>query len=314
MSNQTVTDAAQRHKVLIVDDAPTNIHTLHAILSLEYDVLFATSGAEALEVAAREHPDLLLLDVVMPGMDGYELCLLLRDDPRTRDTPIIFVTAMGDVDDETRGLQMGAIDYIIKPFSPSIVRMRVRNHLELKRHRDLLAAMSNRDGLTGIANRRRFDDCLRQEWLRAARGQTSLALIMIDIDQFKLFNDRYGHVTGDDCLRRVAAALSDVPRRPGDVVARYGGEEFVCILPETDGPGALRIAEQMRGEVLALTIPHAASTVVGSVSLSLGAAVILPGQEHDPSELLRSADDALYLSKRDGRNRSTLWSVPVTRG
>jgi diguanylate cyclase (GGDEF)-like protein len=306
-------DNAIRHKVLIVDDAPTNIHTLHAILSLEYDVLFANSAAEALEVATREHPDLLLLDVVMPDMDGYELCILLKDDPRTRDIPVIFVTAMGDVADETRGLQMGAIDYIVKPFSPSIVRMRVRNHLELKHHRDLLAAMSNCDGLTGIANRRRFDDCLRQEWLRATRGQTSLGLIMIDIDQFKLFNDRYGHVTGDDCLRRVAAVLSEVPRRPGDVLARYGGEEFACILPETDAPGALRIAEQMRQEVLALAIPHAASTVAGSVTLSLGAAAGVPVLDQDPFELLRAADDALYLAKQSGRNRAALWSGAVTR-
>lgn len=291
-----------RQKVLIVDDSPTNIHALYAILSTEHEVLFATNGEEALEVAARERPDLVLLDVVMPGLNGYQVLAALKREPATSQIPVIFVTAMGDIEDEAKGLSMGAIDYIIKPFSPGIVRIRVNNQLELKRHRDLLRELSTRDGLTGIANRRAFDEKLQQEWQRGMRSQSSLALVMIDVDHFKAFNDRYGHTDGDDCLRRVARALTVVPMRAADLVARMGGEEFGCILPDTDEIGARKVAEEMRLQIASLAYPHVDGEG-GIVTISLGTAVCQPALDDDPDALLRRADAALYRAKHGGRNR-----------
>ena len=223
-----------RQTVLIVDDAPANIEVLSEALSDEYEVLFATSGQDALDVAAEQHPDLILLDVMMPEMDGYEVCTRLKGDTKTQTIPIIFVTAMDHEEEETKGLNVGAIDYLAKPIRPAIVRARVRNHLELKRYRDNLECLSSTDGLTGIANRRRFDEFLDREWLRARRCQTPLSLILMDIDLFKGYNDHYGHLAGDDCLRHLAREMTACLRRPTDLVARYGGEEFACLLPDTD--------------------------------------------------------------------------------
>ena len=292
-----------RPKVLIVDDAPAKLHTLNAILAGEVDVLFATGGVEALEVARAERPDLVLLDVIMPGMDGYQVCQALKDDPETSAIPVIFVTAMGEVDDETKGLELGAIDYIVKPYSAAIVRVRVRNHLELKRHRDALRDLAAYDGLTGIANRRTFDSYLHREWNRSMRAGASLALILLDIDHFKAFNDHYGHAAGDDCLRQVAAALAGGLKRAADVVARFGGEEFACVLPATDTDGAIAMAEQLRERVAGLDIPHVAAGSVGRVTISLGVAAGVPAPDDDPLDLVRMADEMLYRAKRGGRNR-----------
>ena len=291
-----------RQKVLIVDDSPTNIHALYAILSTEHEVLFATNGEEALELAARERPDLVLLDVIMPGLNGYQVLMALKQDPATAHIPVIFVTAMGDIEDEAKGLGLGAIDYIIKPFSPGIVRIRVNNQLELKRHRDLLKELSNRDGLTGIANRRAFDEKLAQEWQRGMRSESPLALVMVDVDHFKAFNDHYGHGDGDDCLRRVARALTVVPMRAADMVARLGGEEFGCILPDTDIEGARKVAEEMRLQIVALEQGHEEGED-GLVTISLGVAVCHPALDDDAEALLRRADAALYRAKKAGRNR-----------
>jgi len=295
--------ANARQKVLIIDDLPTNIQVLSEILQGEYDTFFATSGKEGLGIAKAEQPDLILLDIMMPVMDGFEVCRRLKADPATSNIPVIFVTAMRTAEDEAKGLELGAIDYITKPVTPIIVRMRVRNHMELKRSRDILADLSLMDGLTGIANRRRFDDALNKEWRRAARSGRPLAIIMIDIDFFKNFNDHYGHSAGDDCLRKVARTLNDALRRPGDLAARYGGEEFVALLPETSLDAAAEIAERLRQAVLDLDIPHAHSQAAGCVSVSLGVASAVPSGEHPPTRLVEAADVRLYEAKQAGRNR-----------
>jgi PleD family two-component response regulator len=229
----------KKQSVLIVDDMVSNIEILSGVLGSEYDVLFATSGKDALDIAHDQTPDLILLDVVMPDMDGYEVCAKLKADEKTRDIPVIFVTAMDQEEDESKGLNAGVIDYITKPVRSSIVKARVRNHLELKRYRDLLKELSTVDGLTGIPNRRRFDEVLESEWRRARRNQTPLSLLLMDIDFFKAYNDHYGHVAGDDCLRQLAKGLAEIVRRPADLVARYGGEEFVLLsnLGCKPGPG-----------------------------------------------------------------------------
>jgi diguanylate cyclase (GGDEF)-like protein len=292
-----------KQAILIVDDTPANIEILSEVLNVEYEVLFATSGQDALEIAFDETPDLILLDIMMPNMDGYEVCARLKADSRTRAIPVIFVTAMDQEEDETKGLAVGAIDYLIKPVRPPIVRARVHNHLELKRYRDVLEQLSTTDGLTGVANRRRFDEFLEREWSRARRNQTPISLIMQDIDFFKAFNDHYGHLAGDDCLRQVAHALATNVRRPADLVARYGGEEFVCLLPDTDEKGATWMANRFLETMNDLNIPHAYSEAADHVTLSMGVATLTPLVGQSPAGLVLRADQLLYEAKRNGRNQ-----------
>jgi len=301
--------SSEKHRILIVDDASTNIEILNEVLGAEYDSLFAMDGATALQLAVDLVPDLILLDVVMPGLDGHEVCRRLKADPRTKGIPVIFISGLSEESDEAKGLEIGAIDYITKPFSPPIVRARVRNHLQLKRYQDMLERLLVLDGLTGIANRRRFDEALEQEWLRARRQGTTLSLIIIDVDCFKLYNDNYGHAAGDECLKQVARVLAEGVRRPSDLAARYGGEEFVVIMPETDAAGAIVIAETLRRSVLALGMPHAFSNAADVVSVSVGGATVVPARYVlGPEELVKLADARLYEAKNAGRNR-VAWSA-----
>ncbi len=290
--------------VLVVDDVPANIQVMAQILRDTYTVVFAKSGEEALAMAQKVQPDLILLDVMMPGIDGYTVCQRLKANSTLSHIPVIFVSAMGEVQDETKGLEMGAIDYITKPANPAIVRCRVRNHLELKRQRDLLRQIALMDGLTAIANRRRFDEVFEAEWRRAVRKQTQLSLILCDVDHFKNYNDHYGHQAGDDCLRAVAQIIASQMNRPGDLAARYGGEEFVCILPDTSPDGALQVAERIRAELAARALPHACSSTGPAVSLSLGVATAMPVPGFARDQLIALADDRLYEAKRGGRNRA----------
>ncbi|MEO5732996.1 MAG: diguanylate cyclase [Rubrivivax sp.] len=290
-------------RLLLVDDQPINIQALHQAFAADHQVLMATHGEQALALCARQPPDLVLLDVEMPDMDGYEVCRRLKADPATQDIPVIFVTAHSDAEAETRGLEAGAVDFITKPINPRIVRARVRTHLTLKAQSDLLRHWVYIDGLTGVHNRRYFDERLTEEWGRAVRGGTSLSVLMIDVDFFKRYNDRYGHQSGDDCLRHIAAALRSALKRPGDMVARYGGEEFVCLLPDTALPGALALAGELGAAVRALRIDHAASDVLPVVSVSIGACSKLDDTVGSAAALLREADAQLYIAKSRGRNQ-----------
>ncbi|MBK5968867.1 MULTISPECIES: diguanylate cyclase domain-containing protein [Thiorhodovibrio] len=300
--------------VLIVDDQPSNIQLLAALLKADYRILTATRGHKALELAeSKQPPDLILLDVIMPDMDGHEVCRRLKDQETTRGIPVIFVTGMNDDKDEEHGLNLGAADYITKPFNPAIVRARVRNQVNLKLRTDMLEQISWEDALTGIPNRRRFDQKLTEECARLTRNDhQSLSLLMLDIDHFKPFNDNYGHGAGDDCLRRVAQALAEVPQRPADLVARYGGEEFAVILPETDAAGAQDIAERLLAAVRALNLEHAYSDVAPHVTLSIGGATHSAAEaktspkantKADAEALKKNADAALYRAKTHGRNQ-----------
>ncbi|MGQ9364734.1 diguanylate cyclase [Azospirillum sp. ST 5-10] len=295
---------SSRPKVLVVDDVPSNVQVLSRILKDEHEIYFATDGARALDLVQAQLPDLVLLDIMMPGMDGYEVCSRIKANPATRGIPVIFVSARGEVEDETRGLEVGAIDFITKPISPPIVKARVRNHILLKRQADTLRQLSFLDGLTGIANRRRFDEVLLREWRRCGRSQSPLSAIMIDVDHFKPYNDLCGHHAGDTCLRAVARLLDERMHRPADLVARYGGEEFVCLLPETDADGAARVAETLRAAVEGQAIPHPQSPVVPHVTVSLGHATLIPLADEPPGRLLALADEYLYAAKRSGRNRA----------
>ena len=289
--------------ILIAEDDPMIVDILRAILEEDYAIHATGEPTALLALAAAEKPDIVLLDIRMPGIDGFELCRRLKSEPDTQDIPVIFVTAMNNSDDETTGLECGAIDYITKPFNPAVVKARVKNHMELKKYRDMLANLSSLDGLTGIANRRCFDEHLDREWRRAARLSGPLSLVMMDIDFFKRYNDANGHLAGDECLKRVAQALAGNAQRPTDLIARYGGEEFAAILPETPLEGAVKMAEDCRADVEALAIPHSDSATSEVVTLSLGVASIIALAGASPDILIEAADRMLYKAKGAGRNR-----------
>jgi diguanylate cyclase (GGDEF)-like protein len=305
MSPEAYSDAPRSRSptILIIDDTPINIQVLNECLRGSYHILFSTDGREGIRIAAEQSPDLILLDIMMPDMDGYEVLKALKREPELARIPVIFVSAMGEDEHEELGLDLGAVDYIVKPFNPAIVRLRVRNQLELKRQRDILDRLSYLDGLTGVPNRRAFDEALEREWKRAVRSGKPLSLAMCDIDFFKNYNDACGHIAGDGCLRAVARALALSVERSTDFVGRYGGEEFAILLPETEAEGAAAIAREARLAVETLGLTHPSSAASPVITVSLGAATIVPDLGGLPRRLIELADAALYEAKAGGRNR-----------
>ena len=293
----------RRPRLLVVDDQPINIQTLYQIFQQDHEVFAATSAAQALELCQRQPlPDLILLDIVMPEVDGLALCQQLKQQPFTADIPIIFVTALSSSEEEAAALQAGGADFISKPVNPAVVRARVATHLTLKAQTDFLRQLAFVDGLTGIANRRRFDDALQAAWRHGLRTREPLALVMFDIDHFKHYNDHYGHQQGDLALQAVASAVHQLMQRPYDLAARYGGEEFVCLLPGCTAAHLPAKAEQLRAAIEALQLPHAASPSAPWLTISVGAAYLLPQADTSPHRLLTLADAALYQAKHQGRN------------
>ena len=300
------TDMAGKGRILIVDDAMENIQILHQALREEHDVLFALNGVKALEVAHQQKPDLILLDAMMPDMDGYAVCAALRAADHTKDIPIIFVTALSHPKDETRALEAGAVDFISKPFNIAVVRARVRTHLTVKRQSDALRELSLTDSLTGVANRRCFNLTMENEWRRCARAGLPIALIMADIDYFKNYNDAYGHQAGDACLQQIAAVMKHCAGRPQDLLARYGGEEFIFLLPQEKLQGAKVVAQRILDKVRQLALVHAQSPIAAQITVSMGIACMMPTEAGDSSALIRAADALLYRAKASGRNRYCL--------
>ena len=315
-------------KIMVVDDSELQRLTMEATLKKGgyEDVILADSASDALAIlSARTDIDLILLDVVMPDINGIEACGLIKNYPHLKDIPIIIVTAKDDRESLEEAFSAGATDYLVKPPDEIEMRARIRSALSLKaemdrrkaKERDLLEltqklASANQmlrrlsviDPLTAIANRRYFDEVLDQEWKRARREKQDLSLIMIDIDFFKSYNDHLGHQAGDECLKKVAQALSSCLHRPGDLVARYGGEEFGVILPNTNFEGAREIAENMRRRVEELALEHPGPEEGGVVTVSLGFSTVVPAVEIDPQDLVEGADKALYRAKESGRNRT----------
>ena len=287
--------------VLIVDDDRVNRTILANLLGGECRVLLAKDGASALRRACEEpNLDLILLDVSMPEMNGYEVLRRLKADRRTSDTAVIFITALTDEQDEEHGLSLGVLDYVSKPIRPVIVHARIRNHLRLVAQRKELERLATRDSLTGLANRRHFDQVFDLACRRSVRTGEPLNLAIIDVDHFKQYNDRYGHSAGDDALREVAQVLSAMARRPYDVAARYGGEEFVLLFPGPVDFAAL--LEQLRLNILSLALTHEASEVERVVTVSCGGVTITGPAMSNPAMLLHKADALLYRAKGQGRN------------
>lgn len=291
-------------RILIVDDEKMNLKVLADLLKEDYSPVLARSGEQALQHAIGDSPpDLILLDVVMPQMGGYEVIKRLKDNDRTKNIPVIFVTSLDSVLDEEHGLKLGAVDYITKPFSPPIVKIRVHNHLRIVHQYRLLDQLAYLDGLTEISNRRRFEEVLQKEWLRSARNGTPFSLAMVDVDFFKAYNDHYGHAMGDRTLQKIAKALDSALMRPADLIARYGGEEFVMLLPETDAFAAKGVAERALQKIVDLNIPHHYSQAAEHVSVSLGLVTTQINNSLTPQTFISAADKNLYLAKENGRNR-----------
>ncbi len=290
--------------ILLVDDEKINLKVLSNLLKDDYVLKLAIKGEQALKLAQEAPiPDLIILDVLMPEMDGYQVIKLLKANEITRNIPVIFVTALNGSADEEQGLKLGAVDYITKPYSQSIVKIRVRNHLLFIRQFKLFENYSYIDGLTGIPNRRRFEEYFAQEFKRILRSQGVLSLAMLDIDYFKQYNDYYGHAAGDKALQQVAKLLQKNLKRSTDLVARYGGEEFVLVLPDTSDEQAVEIAHQILLDLSTLNIAHEFSSVAQHITLSIGIISCQPTNQINRNALLKQADQNLYSAKAAGRNR-----------
>ena len=315
-------------KILVVDDDPGAIQLMGQILKELGDTRFATNGADAVRLAGELTPDLVLLDAEMPGMSGFKVFDALKALPALADVPIIFVTSHSESEFEIGALEMGAADFIAKPINPSVVKARVKTHLHSKRMADELRRIAATDGLTGVANRRHFDETLQAEWLRSRRHADSLILLLIDVDHFKLYNDRYGHPQGDACLQEVVRAVESAVRRTPDVVARFGGEEFGVLLPDTSRYGGEYVAQRILKAVAARQIRHEASPTARYVSVSIGIGCFDEAgaatwatdeakrrqrdemhERFTASDLLLTADRALYGAKRAGRAQAQLLHI-----
>ena len=298
---------SKRASVLIVDDMIANIELLSNLLKDEYDIKIAKNAKKTLEICqGYEKPDLILLDVIMPDMDGYEVCKILKSNMATQDIPIIFVTSNDSERDEEYGLNLGAVDYIKKPFNPSVVKIRVKNHISLKLKSNMLEELSMCDALTHIPNKKYFNKKFEIKYRESIRDKMSFALMMIDIDFFKLYNDKYGHGKGDSALTKVALTLQKNLKRPFDMVARYGGEEFVIILKNIDKDGLKKVTQSLIDSVQKLKIPHEYSSVSDYLSISIGLSFKDIEENKPKNQLLKEADDMLYEAKKAGKNRYVL--------
>ncbi|WP_198343246.1 GGDEF domain-containing response regulator [Oleiphilus messinensis] len=298
---------ATKQKVLIADDERSNRKVLADILQADYTVILAKNGQQVMERAIQHRPDLILLDIIMPEQNGYEIICDLKAHAVTSSIPVIFISALDSVDDEEKGLLLGASDYITKPFRHTLVKARIDNHMQMVCQRKLLEDLVNLDGLTNIANRRCFEEALLTEWQRAQRSGLPISLAMIDVDHFKQYNDNYGHGGGDSVLRIVAKTLRNNLNRPSDNVARYGGEEFVVLLPDTDQTGAAQLLNELRAKIEKLVIPHAFSPTSQYITVSAGGATLIAERESDAFSLVELADNSLYKAKNQGRNQ-VIWS------
>jgi len=316
--------------VLLVDDQKMIAEGIRRMLESESDIEYhyCSDATRAVETAIELKPTIILQDLIMPNIDGYTLVRSYRENSITANIPIIVLSTKEAPQDKSIAFENGANDYLVKLPEKIEFIARIRAHTkayltqlerdeafrklgelqqELQKSNSELQKLSRQDGLTGIANRRRFDDFIQKECLRSARDSMPISIILIDIDYFKLYNDNYGHLRGDDCLKKVAGALQMAVQRPADLVARYGGEEFVVVLPSTDTAGAKKIADTLRRTIESLEIPHAYSPLQNFLTISMGIASKVASKENSPADLIEMADKALYEAKHAGRNQSRVF-------
>ena len=306
--NKITMEEKQKNSLLLVDNEKSNLKFLSKILGSEYTIYTATNGTSAIKIAKEYMPDLVLLDILMPGMDGYETLAELKKNDRTKKIPIIYITGLSSNEDEEKGLSLDAVDYISKPFSDMIVKLRVRNQIQIINQMRTIERLSMIDQLTNLPNRRSFDERMHVEWNRAIREQTPISLLIFDIDRFKDYNDKYGHQQGDIALQTVAKVLSHASKRSSDFAARWGGEEFVILLPNTPLNSAMDIAETIRVNVEKEDIPHNGNSST-KITASIGVNTKIPTLEDSTDAFFSAADKALYAAKADGRNKVVHTSI-----
>jgi diguanylate cyclase (GGDEF)-like protein len=293
---------AKKNLLLIVDDENSNLKYLSHILMEDYTILTATNGVNAIEKAKEYKPDLILLDILMPGLDGYQTLSEIKKTEEIQKIPVIFITGLDTAKDEEKGLSLDAADYIIKPFNPTVVKLRVRNQIQIVNQLRTIECLSMIDQLTNIPNRRSFDDRLRVEWKHAIREHEPISMMILDLDRFKTVNDTYGHQQGDVVLQTIAGVFFKVLKRPTDFAARWGGEEFVVLMPNTSLEGALDVAENLRHEVEDTLIPNANGSDI-KITLSIGVTSLQPTVDSSMDAFFSKADKALYNAKEAGRNK-----------
>ena len=300
-------DKTKKNSLLIIDDSTANITLLHKILAEEYIIYAAKSGEEGIKIAFEQIPDIILLDIIMPDMDGFEVLSNLKEDDRTRAIPVIFISGLNSAESEEKGLLLGASDYIVKPFSPGIVRLRVANQITIFNQMKTIEQLSMIDSLTRISNRRNAEIVLNMEWQRAIISGHPISVMMIDIDHFKNVNDTYGHLYGDTVIKQVAAGIKSSLKRSTDFVARWGGEEFMVLLPAISGIDAVRIAERIRKKIENF---NRREDDKKPITVSIGVYTNTPDSITDTFFYVDQADQALYKAKRNGRNRTEHYLTP----
>ena len=291
-----------KNSLLIVDDENANLKILTYILGKEYTIYTAASGRSAIEKSREFSPDLILLDILMPDMDGYQTLAEIKKTEEIKKIPVVFITGLDSEEDEEKGLSLDAADYITKPFSPTIVKLRVRSQIQIINQMRTIERLSMIDQLTGIPNRRSFDDRLKMEWKQAIREQKPISILMMDLDKFKNINDNYGHLQGDMVLQTVAGIFPGAFRRPGDFAARWGGEEFVVLMPNTPFEGAMEVAENIRSNIECAEMPSISDVKI-NITISIGVNSIIPEKDSSVDEFISMTDKALYKAKNNGRNQ-----------
>ena len=300
----------KEHSILVVDDESTNISELTHILSGKYVVYAAKNGSGAIKAAEKHSPDIILLDIIMPEMDGYSVLSLLKSSEKTKEIPIIIISNLDSEEDEEKGLLLGASDYIIKPFKPGIIELRVKNQVQIRDQIRIIEQLSMTDQLTDLPNRRNFDNRLDLEWFRSIREKTPISILLLDVDKFKGYNDTYGHKQGDVALQALAKTLTGELKRCGDFAARWGGEEFIVLLANTDSKGAYYVAERIRKRVGNMKIP-CADGLNTKITVSIGINAVMPSQSCSYDDFISNADKALYMAKETGRNKICVYSSAV---
>ena len=296
---------AKQNSILVVDDQNLNIMALTHILSQEYTVYAAKNGPNAIKAAEKHLPDVILLDIIMPEMDGYTVITALKNSEVTKNIPVIFLTGLSNTDNGEKGLVLGAADYITKPFSPAIVKLRVANQIKMINQLRMIERLSMIDQLTELPNRRSCDIRLKFEWNRARREQSQISILVIDVDGFKSYNDTYGHSAGDECIKTIAGILSKNTARADDFVARYGGDEFAVVLPNTEEDGARMMAEKILEDIRSCAMNSEKNGVVNTTTVSIGVTTGNVKSTHRADDYILRADELLYKSKQGGRDRCT---------